>query len=372
MKAGVSADAIRAALTGVGWQVADIEDSLKKVQGDMKPASPAMPAQTPAASSPAMSAGPAAGMGGAATMRPATMGVGATPTDIMSNPAAKTSPAMANFGAKPAATSMPGMAAKPAATTGSPIKMSDFMSGGAASAGAGTMASKLPSNFQAPASNSPAGKTSHHMGEHAGMIAEAIGLVALAALTIYFWTENNTLAAKLNAAAAAPAAGNTEQATSLQTQVQTLMASQSTLQAQVQTLTGQTTDLKTQLGFFASPVSQGSAVTGSVAGMLNSAVSVKGLYSIRTQYDAVIYVKNGGDPKVAALLKPLVGSSVTLSGTYIPGSDALTVTGVNGSSVNAPAVATSTATTTAPAATSSASAGPLAPPVATGTATSTK
>ena len=33
MKLGVSRDAIKSALAGVGWQVADIEDSLKKVEG---------------------------------------------------------------------------------------------------------------------------------------------------------------------------------------------------------------------------------------------------------------------------------------------------------------------------------------------------
>ena len=37
IKAGVSHDAIKAALVGVGWQVADVEDSLVKAEADAKP-----------------------------------------------------------------------------------------------------------------------------------------------------------------------------------------------------------------------------------------------------------------------------------------------------------------------------------------------
>ena len=46
-KAGVARDAIAAALVGVGWQAADVEDTLKKVEGGAAPmaAQPIQPVQ---------------------------------------------------------------------------------------------------------------------------------------------------------------------------------------------------------------------------------------------------------------------------------------------------------------------------------------
>lgn len=70
MKAGVSREAIKAALVGAGWVAADVEDTFKKVEGVAKtapPASTALAGTSPSGASPASAAfKPAAMIGGGA------------------------------------------------------------------------------------------------------------------------------------------------------------------------------------------------------------------------------------------------------------------------------------------------------------------
>jgi hypothetical protein len=198
-----------------------------------------------------------------------------------------------------------------------------------------------------------------HKGERVSMIAEAIGLIALAALSIYFYTQNAALSMQV-ATLGAAGTGTSAAASDLTTQIQTLTTSNTALTSQVAGLMTQMGDLKTQLSFFAVPPlgAATTTATATVGGIVSTSVSAKGVYSIRTVNDAVIFVKNSTDPKVIALLKPLVGTTVTLAGNYLIGSDALTVTGVNGILVNPPlGVSTSTPSST-----------PLAPAVAPTTA----
>jgi hypothetical protein len=339
MKAGISREAIKSALVGVGWQAADVEDSLKKVENDAKPAG----------------SWPVAAVSPAVTVNPAT-----TPAQVRfpqngpvaTNPASRTSFSpmdLVNSGAaKPAATA-PSTQAKTPATQ--PIKMSDFMGGTT------PVASTMAGKFEKIASVAPgnvAAKPVTHKGERISMAAEGIGLIALAALTIYLYSQNSILSSKVGAVNTA-STGVSAQLSTLQGQVQTLTGNNGTLQSQATDLTAQVSDLTTQLSFFAALTGAPTTTPATLAGTVTTSVNTKGVYAIKTQYGAVIFVKNSSDPKVAAILKPLVGTSATLAGSYLPGSDALTVATVNGNPVNPPAptpVATPTPATPPAAATS--------------------
>jgi hypothetical protein len=189
-----------------------------------------------------------------------------------------------------------------------------------------------------------------HTGERVSMVAEAVGLVALAALSVYFYTQNSALTAKVNAlsAAGSGATAAASDLTALTAQVQTLTASNAGLTTQVSNLTSVVGDLKTQLSFFATPqligTSTPATLTGTVSGVISTSTGAKGLFSVRAPNDIVIFVKNSSDPKVVAILKPLVGSTAVLTGPYVIGSDAITVTNVNGNLVN-PLVVVATSTT---------------------------
>ncbi len=70
-----------------------------------------------------------------------------------------------------------------------------------------------------------------------------------------------------------------------------------------------------------------------------SPISVKGklaggtTYTVTTKNDIIIMLKNGKDAKVEAVLKPLVGSDVEISGEHVVGSRDITVQKVNGAAV---------------------------------------
>jgi hypothetical protein len=379
-KAGVSRETVRAALIGVGWQMADIDETLQKVEADTRPGTkPAVsfPSVLPLTSPVSMPASaPATRVVGTLPNQPMAVG---SPKEVSTEPLARVS-----FGAKPlgspavSGTVFPN-AAKPASGTGSFSPM-DVMGGVTAGAKLGASGLNQPVRPSVGASvnnpfgvskgtskvdaftagarfNNPgptgtltavaAGQTKvSHTGERVSMVAEAVGLVALAALSVYFFTQNSALTAKVSALNAA-GGGATAATSDLTTQVQTLTKTNGDLTTQVGALTAQTADLKTQLGFFALPQlgvsSTPIVVTGSVSGILSTSTSVKGFYSIRTPYDVIIFVKNGNDPKVIALLKPLIGATATLEGSYVLGSEAISVTSVNGGLVN-PLIVVSTST----------------------------
>jgi hypothetical protein len=379
MKSGIGRDAIKSALTGVGWQAADIEDSLQKAESNAKPAaSPvaaASPVVSPIAQVKPLSAAPASTVNSAPASRsfspmdivgsgPRTERLGSV-SPIAS--VASVAPAKPAGSAAAAATPVGGPAVIGTAKspfTGQPIKISDLM-GGAPATGA-NMAGK----FEKMVGSADAPKHSGHMGEHASMIAEGIGLIALAALTIYFYTQNLALSAKVGAVNAT-GSNASAQLSALQSQVQALTDSNGTLQGQANGLTAQTADLETQLSFFVAGTATSTA-SGTLSGTIAAPMGAKGLYGLRTQYGAVIYVKNSSDPKAAALLKPLVGTSATLAGSYLAGSDLFTVDTVNSQPVNPPAVASTTsaaATTTGQ--TIAPPPAPAAAPAATSTASTT-
>jgi hypothetical protein len=138
------------------------------------------------------------------------------------------------------------------------------------------------------------------------------------------------------------------QLSALQAQV---AASTTALTAQVATLTTETQELQTELSFYAAPAGATPGATTSVS--FNGIVSGGGKtsYVITATYGAKIYVANSKAASVISAMTPLmpaVSSTSTTStapttpsaptsaqfaGTYVPGSDSITLTSVNGTSL---------------------------------------
>ena len=141
-------------------------------------------------------------------------------------------------------------------------------------------------------------------------------------------------------------------------QVSALTSERDQLQGQIAALTDENKDLAAQLAIFATPA--GATTTAfTLSGTLSGGDKVS--YVLTTARSVAFSVKNSKDAKVIAALKPVVGRTVELSGTYTPGSKDLTVTAVNGTPVNPPAPPAGTSTTTPAGATSTPPATTTAP-----------
>lgn len=284
IKTGVSRDAIKASLVGAGWQAADVEDTLKKVEAP-KTAAPTVSAAQPAASpKPLMSSSSAA-----SSTAPQTIKV----SDLVS---------------------APGSAAPLSSFTGKTVN--------AATKGGTTTTAATMNEF-------PGQKKER--GSFIVYIILAVLVVGAGAFAAYLYLQNNSLAAKV-ASLGGQSAGVTSNIATLNTQVQALNASNTALTMQVASFTAENQELQTELSFFAVP--PGTTATSTpltMTGMLSGGGKVS--YALTAMYGSKIYIENSKDPNVVAALQPLVGTSTELSGTYVPGADQLTVTSVNGSSL---------------------------------------
>lgn len=278
MKLGVSRDAIKAALTGAGWAAADVEDTLKKVEGANKSAAPA----------------------------------GMAPASAM-----------------------------PATAAAHSIRVSDLVSGGSASPMASPMTSPLKNSIGTPITKmqmqpidlAAAARTKTTKGGHMMTIVWIVVIVLLLGLSGYLYFQNSSLSGQV-ASLGGQSTNVASQISSLNAQVQALTASNTALMAQEDSLMAQNTDLMNNLSFVAVPVgASGAQATGtvSVSGTLTGG---KSSYALTTAYGVVIYVANAKTASVSAALTPLVGSTSTvqLTGSHVAGSQYITVTAVNGSS----------------------------------------
>lgn len=307
LKLGVSRDAVKTALTGAGWAVGDVEDTFKKIDAGATPAFGTM-----------IQSG-----GGPERVFPTTVG-----------------------GAKDAAAKGAGMkgdgvkSAEPRS-----IRVSDLISAGDSPAPASApikvdekKIARASGPTRANGAASMAGAPSR--GSHGGRnILVITGIAVLLALAGYLYFQNTGLASKV-ASLSTESAGVTAQIDTLNGNITALDASNTALAAQVGSLTAENADLLANLSFVAvPPASSAETATGTPAeesatmsGMLTKP---KTTYVLTTQYGVMVYVKNSADAAVAAALKPLAGSTstVTLAGTHVSGSAYLTVTSVNGSAV---------------------------------------
>jgi hypothetical protein len=275
VKLGVSRQAIKSALVGAGWAETDVEDTLKKVEEASKLAAAAMP----------------------------TKSVAAPQSVRMSD--------LISASAWPAAGSMASGALKKSDSKSEPpldlakAKMPKEMVFSPKAGGGATM-----------------------------KIVMGILILGLAGLAGFFYSQNSSLGARV-AKVASESADVAARAATLNNQVKALTASTTALAAEVASLTAENAELRANLSFAAvPPISSGapSSETVSISGRLTGG---KSSFTLTTPYGVLVFVQNAKDAKVSAALTPLLTStsSVALTGTHVPGSQNITVTAVNGSSL---------------------------------------
>jgi hypothetical protein len=330
LKLGISRDAVKSALVGVGWAPLDVEDTLKKVEGaTMSPAAqPIVPPKTAEVAGTVASASPkfvsfsAPGMVVGQTKNPEPQQT-VRVSDLVSSvaPVSGTPTATANASkVAPAMTMSADIGKTSAITQKNPL-------------------SKVPSagNFSAYAAPMVQKKSGSKLVE----ILEAVVVVVLCCLAGYLFYKNNNLNNQLQAINGQ----NQGIAQGSATQLQMLDASNTALTTEVASITAENQDLMTNLSFFILPTGSSSTVSStqvSVSGVLSAGLG-KNTYIVTTQYGAKTYVKNSSQSGVAAALQPLLGTTIQISGTYIPGTPNITVTSINGSPISAPTIATTTA-----------------------------
>ncbi len=327
LKAGVSGETVKATLVAAGWQSADVDDTLKKIQ------SPAVAAAQPMAvggSSPsAMSTGPKPIS--TAKIEPQTIRV----SDLVS--------------ASDKVVSM--SATKPIDTRAESTKK--FLTPNVAPGATSYQAPTVRSSVRGPITTE---------------ILLGILMIVFGALAVYLFLANRGLAGQVSTL--------TAQSTGVSTQVSTLQnqldASTTALTAEVASDTTANQELALDLSFYAVPLGSVAAPTSTT--ILVGVVSGASSYVITTPNGAKVRVLNSKDPKVATLMVPLVGAttSVLFGGTYTPGVAAITLTEINGVSLIAPPAASGTMTSTASSTgTSAAPMMPAVPPVPPQPSTST-
>jgi hypothetical protein len=321
MKLGVSRDTIKTTLTGAGWVAADVEDTLKKVES-------AKMAQPISAVS-AMPITPAVGAGGSANPAPQTIRV----SDLVSS-STSSSPVM-----KPST-----MPASKSPMTG-PAPASAAMPAG----------KKTKDTFQA--TSYPGAKSHGSRGALITDIVLVVVILVVGGFAGFLYMQNNSLNAQLGTLNG-QSSGVNSQLSALQAQV---AASTTALTAQVSSLTTKTQELQTELSFFAAPTSAtpGATSTATISGTVSAG---KTGYVVTAMYGAKIYVANSKVASVITALAPLMATATStapasasstasstpaaptvipatpataaqFTGTYVPGSDTITLTEVNGTSV---------------------------------------
>lgn len=330
VKLGISRDAIKSALTGVGWAPLDVEDTLKKVEGGTV----SVPAQPVAAQKTAEPA-----TGASASPKFVSFSAPGTTAPQTKNPEPQTIRVSDLVSSVAPASSMPAQAA--------PKIISSAAATGPAKATPMTKDQPAKGFFAGPSmvSTVPMGQKKKGIG-WLGIVAIVL-IVLLGAFAGYLFMKNGSLNSQLQALNG-QSQGVVQNSAA---QIQALNASNTALAAQISSLTTANQDIALNLSFFTIPLNLPQPVTSSpvsVSGVLAAGLG-KNTYIVTTPYGVKTYVKNSSDAAVAALLQPLLGGTVQIAGTYIPGTPNITVTSVNGSQVALPPTTTSTpaaATTT--------------------------
>jgi cell division protein FtsB len=160
-------------------------------------------------------------------------------------------------------------------------------------------------------------------------------VIAVGAFAGFLYMQNKSLSAQLGSLNG-QSTGVNSQLSALQAQ---MSASTTALTAQVATLTAETQELQTELAFYDAPSSTTLGATSSIA--VSGVVSGGGKipYVITATYGAKLYIANSKVASVIAALAPLEGTATTtaataqFSGTYVPGSDSITLMAVNGTAL---------------------------------------
>lgn len=325
LKAGTAAETLKATLVAAGWQAADVEDTLKKVQ--------------PA---PAGGVGPqpmASGIGGVVSAAgPASMGPAkvAPQTIRVSDLVSASTPDKSSAVVAASASAMKAADSRAEATK-------KFLTPNVAP---GATSYQAPAMGRAVVSSSPASGTGR--GSRGALTTElvlGILMVVFGAVAVYFIFANRNLVDQVSSLTS-QSAGVTSQVSALQNQ---LDASTTALMAEVTSATDENQALALNLAFYAVPA--GTQATPASTTALTGYVTGGGRlpYVIVTPYGVKVTVANSKDAKVIAAMQPLVGSTTTIpfGGTYTPGVASITLTMINGASLITPPAMPVTATSSA-------------------------
>ena len=342
LKLGVSRDAIKSALTGVGWAPLDVEDTLKKVEGGAAPASaPAQAAMAQKTASPMMGTA-------AASSSPKIVSFSAGPSVAAGSPSMGPSQTK---GPEPQTVRVSDLVSSVAPASGSPAASARPVSIGAKEAATPAGAAVQPKisaggSFSGGAVMASGAMAAKKKGVNWVEVIVVVLLIVFIGFSGYLFFQNNNLNGQLKAASGQSASVSQGSAAA----IQALNASNTALTAEVASATAANQDLALNLSFLAAPASAATSATAATVSGTLSAGPTRGSYMIVTSYGVKVYVKNFADKNVAAALQPLLGTTVQLGGTYIPGTPNLTVATVNGNPTTPPVAATTT-TSTAPVAT---------------------
>jgi hypothetical protein len=279
MKLGVSRDAIKSALVSAGWVAGDVEDTLKKMEGSTATAAPSTASSVSAAT-------PSSPKDGGPEM--------IRVSDLVSSP--KSTPTSTT----PAVT---------AAKFGGTIK---------------------GNSFEAVSNDTKAASVPMKGGSKGTLITEIVGVIlilGLGGLAWYFYSGHAALASQV-ATLNSQSASVTAQLNTLQSQIN---ASSSADASQIASLMTANADLALNLSFYAVPVGTPTStaltplpvtITGSISG------GGKAPYAVTTTYGTKIFIVNSSDATLGPELKASLGQTAQLSGTYVEGSDEMTVSSI--------------------------------------------
>jgi len=234
-KAGVSREVIASALVGVGWQATDVEDTLKKVESDAAQAtgwpSAGQTVSRPAQVSPLPSS-------------VASVAASAIPKIDSTKPVMETKPLS---GGSPVSSPMPSGAAKssgigsfspmdiiggvtsPKTAVSQPIRVADFVGATQSSPAVSVCHLKVRLVDTFASGGGFQRRRGGGIGKKVAMIVEIVVILLLAGLSVFLYTQNASLSAKI-ANLTVSTGGAPAPASDLQGQLQTLTASQATLQ----------------------------------------------------------------------------------------------------------------------------------------------
>ena len=327
LKLGVSRDAIKSALVGVGWQAVDIDDTFKKIDG----VNQGSVQQNPVAQAKVVSS-----VG--SEIQPLQKNVSAQTNAVAQQQKEST---LNSFSPSDIVGSAKASSVKPFIVndTGSSLndsKKSFFDKDAANIAANKTTSEKSINSISGYSVKSNSGKISS--------LVEGFIIVLLVVLSGYLFYQNKSLSSKINGVGG-QSSDLSSQVQNLNSQVQSFTSSNTQLTNQVASLTAENSELQNELSFVAIPSSSSTSInattTVSVSGLLTRPTKT-GAYLITTNYGIKVYVQNYKDKNVNLSLSGLLGSNVNVSGSHIIGSNMLEVMSINGTSVNA--VASSTAT----------------------------
>lgn len=169
------------------------------------------------------------------------------------------------------------------------------------------------------------------------MVAATILIAGFAAASVFLYLNNRELNGKLSALAGESGAADSK-ATALSAQITTLTQERDAAGSQLKSAMDENKEINFEFSFVAAP----QTASGSAAPVASSSPFVlkgmmggggKTFYGLTTARGLRVYIKNSAMPKVDAALKGMLGKETEISGTYEPGSPNVTVSAVNGVSV---------------------------------------